>query len=87
VLLSDFLFEQNRKNWAELLSEWSPPLPHSFTVWIVNRFDDVFAVYEDGSVLMLDLGTGVLQRLADRPRLVRNEHARVMKTAEVLQVT
>ncbi len=34
-------------------------------MWLVNRFGDVFAVFEDGSVHMLDVGTGVMQRLAD----------------------
>ena len=65
MLLTDYLIEQQGKDWAELLSGWVPPLPESFTVWMVNRFGDVFAVFEDGSVHMLDLGTGVLERLAD----------------------
>lgn len=65
MLLTDYLIEQQGKNWAELLSEWVPPLPASFTVWMVNLFGDLFAVFEDGSVHMLDLGTGALERLAD----------------------
>jgi hypothetical protein len=63
--IHDYLIEQSGKDWAELLSGWLGVLPASFTVWLVNRFGDVFAVFEDGSVHMLDVGTGVMQRLAD----------------------
>lgn len=63
--LSDYLFDHAGKDWSELLSGWSPPLPPSFTVFLVNRFGDVFAVFEDGSVHMLDVGGSTLLRLAD----------------------
>ena len=65
MLLTDYLIDQQGKDWAGLLSDWVPPLPPSFTVWMVNLFGDVFAVYNDGSVHMLDLGTGALERVAD----------------------
>lgn len=65
MLLTDYLIDQQGKNWAELLSGWVPPLPLSFTGWMVNLFGDVFAVFEDGSVHMLDLGHGTLERVAD----------------------
>jgi hypothetical protein len=65
MLLTDYLIEQQGKDWAELLSEWAPPLPRSFTVWMVNLFGDVIAVFEDGSVHLLDMGCGTLERLAD----------------------
>jgi len=63
--IHDYLIEQSGKDWSELLSGWLGVLPASFTVWLVNRFGDVFTVFEDGSVHMLDVGTGVMQRLAD----------------------
>jgi len=63
--IHDYLIEKSGKDWSELLSGWLGVLPASFTVWLVNRFGDVFAVFEDGSVHMLDVGTGVMQRLAD----------------------
>jgi hypothetical protein len=63
--VEDYLIDQAGKDWPELLSGWAPPLPSSFTVWLVNRFGDVFAVFDDGSVHMLDVGTGVLARIAD----------------------
>jgi hypothetical protein len=63
--IQEYLIDQGGKDWGELLSGWLGVLPASFTVWLVNRFGDVFAVFEDGSVHMLDVGTGVIQRLAD----------------------
>lgn len=63
--LANYLIEQEGKNWAELLSDWSPPLPETFTVWMVNRFGDVFAVFEDESVNVLALDSGNVTRLAD----------------------
>jgi Domain of unknown function (DUF1851) len=63
--IDDYLIEQAGKNWAELLSSWVPPLPKSFTIWLVNRVGDVFVVLDDGSVHMLDVGVGTLTRLAE----------------------
>jgi len=40
-------------------------LPPEFTVWLVNRFGDVFAVFEDDSVNTLDVGIGSTKRVAD----------------------
>src|SRR5260370_25533592 len=47
-----------------MLSGWSEILPASFTVWLVNRFGDVVAVLDDGSVHLLDIGIGTFQHLA-----------------------
>jgi hypothetical protein len=63
--LQDYLLDQTGKDWTELLSGWAPDLPASFTVWMVNRFGDIFAVFEDDSVHMLDVGMGVIARVAD----------------------
>jgi hypothetical protein len=63
--LRDYLIDQAGKDWARLLSDWAPPLPLDFTLWLVNRFGDAFVVTEDGAVSMLDVGAGSLQRLAD----------------------
>src|SRR5262245_55972369 len=63
--INDYLIDQNGKDWAALLRDWMPPLPSSFTLWLVNRFGDAFVVSEDdGSVRMLDVGAGTLTRVA-----------------------
>ena len=58
--LRDYLIDQAGKDWAQLLCDWAPPLPLSFTLWLVNRFGDAFVVTEDGAVSMLDVGAGNL---------------------------
>jgi hypothetical protein len=63
--IHDYLIDQNGKNWSELLSGWVGALPSSFTLLLVNRFGDVFAVFDDDSVHMLDVGIGAIQRVAD----------------------
>ena len=61
----DYLIDQNGKDWSELLSGWFGSLPPLFTLWLVNRFGDVFAVFEDDSIHMLDVGTGAIKRVAE----------------------
>jgi hypothetical protein len=63
--VQDYLIEPSGRDWPELLSGWSASLPSSFTVWLVNRFGDIFAVFEDGSVHLLDVGIGAIRRVAD----------------------
>jgi hypothetical protein len=61
----DYLIDLEGKDWEELLSTWRFLLPNTFNVWLVNRVGDVFAVFEDGSVHMLDVGRGAIERVAD----------------------
>jgi hypothetical protein len=61
----DYLLDQQGVDWATALGGWSWLLPPRFTVWLVNRFCDLFIVPPDGSVHMLDVGAGSLTRLAE----------------------
>lgn len=61
----DYLIDLEGRDWEELLVGWRFLLPESFNVWLVNRVGDVFAVFEDGSVHMLDVGRGTIERVAD----------------------
>ena len=63
--ISDYLIDQAGSDWAALLSDWMPPLPPSFTLWLVNRFGDAFVVSDDETVHMLDVGAGTFVRVAD----------------------
>ena len=63
--LNDYLIPQAGKDWKALLSGWFEILPRSFTLWMVNRFGDLFVVLDDDSVHMLDVGIGRLKRLAN----------------------
>jgi hypothetical protein len=65
VKINDYLIDQKGVNWPEVLRPFHWVLPESFTLWLVNRFGDLFTVLEDGSVHHLDIGTAMLARLAD----------------------
>jgi hypothetical protein len=62
--LHDYLIDLSGHDWAEILSGWVPPLPETLTIWMVDRFGDLFAVLEDESVWALDLVTGSFTKLA-----------------------
>lgn len=63
--LPDYVIDQAGIDWANVLSAWSWLLPSKVTLWLVNRFADLFLVLPDGSVHMLDVGAGTLTRLAE----------------------
>ena len=64
VNLDDYLLDQEGQHWSELLTDWHFLLPREFTIWLVNRFGDLFIVSDDGCVHMLDVGRGSLEKLA-----------------------
>jgi hypothetical protein len=63
--INDYLIPHAGKDWRSLLSGWFGLLPQNFTVWLVNRFGDLFVLLDDDSVCMLDVGVGTFKRLAN----------------------
>ncbi|MFO0891095.1 MAG: DUF1851 domain-containing protein [Isosphaeraceae bacterium] len=70
--LTDYLLDHSDYDWGRILRPWSSLLPAEFTLWMMNRFGDLFLVLPDGSVQMLDLGGDSLNQLAES----RDEFAR-----------
>lgn len=62
--VSDYLIDQNGIDWNDVLAPWAWLLPPEFTLWMVNRFADLFLVLPDGTVHMLDVGAGTMSQLA-----------------------
>lgn len=62
--IADYLIDPADKDWARLLTDWVPPLPARFNVWLVNRLGEVFAIDPAGSVLRLDTGSGSCEVVA-----------------------
>ena len=52
-------------------------LPPEFSVWLMNRYGDLFVILPDGSIHMLDVGGGSLTRLAES----RDDFARLSTRA------
>ena len=72
MALTDYLIDHDGYDWGHLLRPWSSLLPPEFTLWMMNRFGDLFLVLPDGSVQMLDLGGDSLNQLAkSRDEFVR----------------
>jgi hypothetical protein len=65
ISVADYLIDQSAIDWPKALAAWSWLVPPEFTLWLVNRFADLFIVLPDGSVHMLDVGSGTLVKVAD----------------------
>lgn len=61
----DYLIDHSDFDWAQLFLGWEWLLPDEFTVWLMNRFGDLFLILPDGSIHMLDIGSGSLKKLAE----------------------
>ena len=62
--VNNYLIEHRGLDWSTILSDWAWLLPESFTVWLMNRFGDLFIVLDDGTVQRLDVGGGTLEKVA-----------------------
>jgi hypothetical protein len=60
----DYLIDHSKFNWLKLLAGWSGLLPKEFSVWLMNRFGDLFLLAPDGSIHRLDVGRGRIERVA-----------------------
>lgn len=63
--VNDYLIEHQNLDWSTLLSDWAWLLPDEVTVWLMNCYGDLFFVFNDGTVYMLDIGAGALMKVAD----------------------
>ncbi|MBV9928895.1 MAG: DUF1851 domain-containing protein [Acidobacteria bacterium] len=64
--VEDYLIDHQGFDWPLLLAGWAWLLPaDGFTVWLMNRYGDLFLVFEDDTVHMLDVGAGSLDKLAE----------------------
>lgn len=61
----DYLIEQEGIDWKASLESWQSILPDKFTIWLVNRFGDLFMIFEDGSLHHLDIQLGTVTKRGD----------------------
>lgn len=64
MLSDDYIIDHSNVDWPGMLSPWHRLLPQDFTVWLMNRYGDLFVVMDDSSVWMFDVGCGTFERLA-----------------------
>ena len=73
--IHDYLIDHRGLDWPSLFAEWTWLVPTQFAVWLMNRFGDLFLVFDDGSVHMLDVGGGSLEQVANtRAEADRDDH-------------
>jgi hypothetical protein len=65
ISVADYLIDQRGIDWPKTLASWSWLVPAEFTLWLINRFADLFLVLPDSTVHMLDVGVGTLTKVAD----------------------
>lgn len=63
--IHDYIIDHSLYDWPSLLQNWAWLLPETLTVWIMNRFGDLFVIVDDGSVHMLDVGCGSFTKIAE----------------------
>jgi hypothetical protein len=65
IKIADYLIDQSGIDWQKALASWSWLVPPEFTIWLVNRFADLFLVLPDGAIHMLDVGGGTLIKVSE----------------------
>ena len=63
-LIQDYLIDQHGLDWPKLLETWAWLLPNEFTVWLVNRYGELFLVFPDGTVHWLETDAGSFTKVA-----------------------
>lgn len=64
--VDNYLIDHQEFDWSVLLADWAWLLPQNeFTIWLMNLYGDLFLVFEDETVHMLDVGNGSLEKLAE----------------------
>lgn len=63
--LSDYILDHSQIDWSKLLRDWLWLVPNSLTVWIMNRFGDLFITLDDGTIHMLCVGGGTFTKIAE----------------------
>jgi hypothetical protein len=62
--IQDYIIDHRDLDWDALLEPWRWMLPDSYTIWLMNRFGDLFLILEGGEVVMLDSGMGKIEQVA-----------------------
>ena len=60
----DYLIDHAAFDWQELLGCWHWRMSGEMTIWLMNRFGDLFVTQDDGSISRLRLDDGTFARIA-----------------------
>ena len=65
MTVHDYLLDPDKPDWPTILAAWRPLLPYEFSIWLMNRFGDLFVVAADHSVSWVEVAAGTLTLVAD----------------------
>jgi hypothetical protein len=63
--LANYIIDHENVDWPTVLADWAWLLPEELTVWLMNRYGDLFLVFNDDTVHLLDVGNGTIEQLAE----------------------
>jgi len=63
--INDYLIDHLTFDWATTLADWKWLLSTEFSVWLMNKYGDLFLIADDGAILFFDVSNGTLERVAD----------------------
>ena len=64
--INDYLIDHQRFDWSTILADWTWLLPDKeFTLWLMNRYGDLFIVTDSGSIHLLDVCGGSVEKIAE----------------------
>jgi hypothetical protein len=62
--VKDYLLDHSSYDWSLLLRDFHTLLPSEFTMWLMNRFGELFIIAKTGEILHLDPSNGSLKEVA-----------------------
>ena len=63
--LNDYILDWRAYDWGRLLKPWRHFFPASFEIRMMNRFGDLFVIFDDQSVNFFDAGADKIEKIAD----------------------
>jgi hypothetical protein len=64
--IANYLIDPQRFDWSAILADWAWLLPEKeFTIWLMNRYGDLFIVTKSGAIYLLDVCGGSVERVAE----------------------
>jgi hypothetical protein len=64
--INDYLIDHQRFDWPTILTDWAWLLPdNEFTLWLMNRYGDLFIVTDSGPVHLLHVCDGSAEKVAE----------------------
>jgi hypothetical protein len=64
--IADYLIDYQCFDWPNILADWSWLLPsEEFTLWLMNRYGDLFLITDNNEVYFLDVCGGTIEKIAE----------------------